>query len=125
MLVLPTFVDLGSHTKLVRGLRLANVNFSLSYFLGAFWFSSLNKIDSQLFPSGCGAVLRGHAWVMFWGRAPSRHSSTALLVRPHGAAPLTIHSLTVRKAEQQANLAKFVNPLTPRGAPLASKIVWR
>ena len=24
---------------------------------------------SQLIPSGCGAVLRGHAWVVFWGRA--------------------------------------------------------
>ena len=35
-------------------------------------FSSLSKIDSQLIPSRCGAVLRGHAWVVFWGWVPKQ-----------------------------------------------------
>ena len=40
--------------------------------------SSLLKIDSQSNPSGCGAVLRRHIWIVFRGRAPSRlHSSFA------------------------------------------------
>ena len=39
-------------------------------------FSSLLKMYSQSNPSGSGAVLRGHTWVVFRGRASSRlHSS--------------------------------------------------
>ena len=34
--------------------------------------SSLLKIDSQSNPSGCGAVLRSHIWIVFRGRVPSR-----------------------------------------------------
>ena len=38
--------------------------------------STLLKMDSQSNPSGCGAVLRGHTWVVFRDRAPSwQHSS--------------------------------------------------
>ena len=54
---------------------------SISIWLGGFLlrvlrFSSLLKIYSQPIPSGCGAVLRGHTWVVFRSRAPSRlHSS--------------------------------------------------
>ena len=38
--------------------------------------SSLLKIDSQSNPTGCGAVLRGHTWVVFRGRALSRQHSS-------------------------------------------------
>ena len=38
--------------------------------------SSLLKIDSQSNPSGYGAVLWGHTWVVFRGRAPSRQHSS-------------------------------------------------
>ena len=38
--------------------------------------SSLLKIDSKSNPSGCGAVLRGHIWVVFRDRAPSWHHSS-------------------------------------------------
>ena len=33
-------------------------------------------MDSRPIPSGCGAVLGGHTWVMFRGRAPSRQHSS-------------------------------------------------
>ena len=37
---------------------------------------SLLKIDYQSNPSGCGAVLRSHIWIVFMGRAPSRQQSS-------------------------------------------------
>ena len=41
--------------------------------------SSLLKIDSQSSPSGTGAVLRSHIWIVFRGRVPNRqHSSFGL-----------------------------------------------
>ena len=50
---------------------------SISTWLGEFTpVSSILKIDSQSNPSGFGAVLRGHTWVVFRDRAPSwLHSS--------------------------------------------------
>ena len=38
--------------------------------------SSLLKIDSQSNPSGCGAVLRSHIWIVFRGRTPNRQHSS-------------------------------------------------
>ena len=38
--------------------------------------SSLIKIDSQSNPSGCGAVLRSHIWIVFRGWAPNRQHSS-------------------------------------------------
>ena len=53
-----------------------DLNLTPRVFLRVLRFSSLSKIDSQPIPSGCGAVLRGHTWVVFRGRAPSlQHSS--------------------------------------------------
>ena len=45
-------------------------------FLRALRFPPSSKIDSQSNPSSCGAVLRGHTWVVFRGRAPSRQHSS-------------------------------------------------
>ena len=39
-------------------------------------FSSLSKVDSQPISSGCGALFRGHTWVVFRGLAPSRQHSS-------------------------------------------------
>ena len=52
-----------------------DLNLTPRVFLRVLRFSSLLKIDSRPIPSGCGAVLRGHTWVMFRGRAPSRQHS--------------------------------------------------
>ena len=63
-----------------------DLNLTPRVFLRVLRFSSLIKIDSRPILSGCGAVLRGHTWVVFRGRAPSRqHSSFGPLfsvVRP-------------------------------------------
>ena len=53
-----------------------SVNLTPRVFLRVLRFSSLSKIDSQPIPSGCGAVLRRHTWVVFRGRAPSRQHSS-------------------------------------------------
>ena len=38
--------------------------------------SKSTPLFHQAIPSGCGAVLRGHTWVVFRGRAPSRQHSS-------------------------------------------------
>ena len=53
-----------------------DLNLTPRGFLRELQFSSLLKIDSRPIPSGCGAVLRGHTWVVFRGRAPSRQHSS-------------------------------------------------
>ena len=54
----------------------SKLNLTQRVFLRVLRFSSLLKIDSRPIPSGCGAVLRGHTWVVFSGGAPSwQHSS--------------------------------------------------
>ena len=53
-----------------------NLNLTPRVFLRILRFSSLLKIDSLPIPSGCGAVLPGHTWVVFRGRAPSRQHSS-------------------------------------------------
>ena len=45
-------------------------------FLRVLRFFSLIKIVSRPISSGCGAVLRGHTWIVFRGRAPSRQHSS-------------------------------------------------
>ena len=53
-----------------------DLNLTPRVFLRVLRFSSLLKIDCRPIPSGCVAVLRGHTWVVFRGRAPSwQHSS--------------------------------------------------
>ena len=53
--------------------------------------SSLLKIDSQSYPSGCGAVLRSHIWI------ERLTSSTAPSVRLRWAAPFAIQSTDCEK----------------------------
>ena len=48
-----------------RWLRFVDLNLTPRVFLRALRFSSLCKIDSQLIPSGCDAVLVGPAWIVF------------------------------------------------------------
>ena len=51
-------------------------SYSKGFSLGETPVSPLGKSDSQLIPSGCRAVLRGHSGVMFSSQAPSwLHSS--------------------------------------------------
>ena len=53
-----------------------DLNLTPMVFLRVLRFSSLLKIDSRPIPSGCGAVLRGHTWVVVRGRVPSRQHSS-------------------------------------------------
>ena len=53
-----------------------DLNLTPRVFLRVLRFPSLRKIDSRPIPSGCGAVLRGHTWVVVRGRAPSRQHSS-------------------------------------------------
>ena len=62
--------------NVVCGLSFSRSQSHFEGFLQALQFPPSSKIDSQSNPSGCGAVLRGHTWVMFRGQAPSwQHSS--------------------------------------------------
>ena len=62
--------------RVVCGLSFSRSQSDSEGFSPGLRFFSLIKIDSRPIPSGCGAVLRGHTWVVFRGRAPSRQHSS-------------------------------------------------
>ena len=61
MLAPPTSVEMGSNPGLACGLRFVDLILNPRVFLLVLQFSSLSKINSQLIPPNCDAVLVVHA----------------------------------------------------------------